>query len=114
MRKLKARFVNRRWIEHGRFRHLKDLVGGRLIIGAFRQRESVDTTVLQQVVIVTVACHQGVLCVDRVIEARTKVREALRQNNALTNLNNIQRRIQNCGPDDPVIVRFVAIEFQKV
>src|ERR1700682_2382025 len=113
MRELKSGFVDGSCIEHGRLSHLKDLRSEIRVVTAIRQRKAVDAVVLGDIMIVVVARDERIFGVYREVNAWAETREARRQNHALSNLDNVESRIQNCRPDQAVVVEFVAVQLQK-
>src|SRR5882672_11275504 len=86
---------------------------GQLIESSLGQGLAIHSQVFQQIAIVAISSYQRVPRIYGVIDARAEIREPARRQNHLTNLYGIKGRIQNCGPDQLVIVGFVAIELQE-
>src|SRR5216684_3168959 len=113
MRKLKTRLVDRGGVEDRGFGQLQILIRRSKVVTTLRQREAAYAVVLSLVTIVVVAGYQRVVGVYRVVNARAEARVTPWLQKAESDLSDIERRIENRGPHQFVVVCLVTINLEK-
>src|SRR6266705_5532580 len=64
-------------------------------------------------VIVAVTRDEGILRIDRIVDARAERSESPRHEQSLADLHDVERRIENSGPEQIIVVGIVAVRLEK-
>ena len=113
MQVLKAKFVDSLRAQNGSFRDLNGVLFHPGIDAAGEKREIADPGSLVRGIQKSIAANDGVVRINRVVDAGVDVKAAMRRHHGLTIRRDVQVIVENSRVDYRVIVHFAAFDIEK-